>query len=83
MNDPKRPEYYGYELGEYGRIHFLLKMPSGWLVGVPEGAWNDGPLYIGDPGARVVSPALDVYLVEKPEETKEPVDDDPYIERDC
>jgi hypothetical protein len=68
-----RPHYYSYAMGEYGRIHFLIEMPSGWLVGIPEHAMKE-QMELQEPNPEQDKPYHTHTLV-RPEETREPPDE--------
>ncbi len=59
---PPLVRHYGFALGEYGRVHTLLELPSGWLVGVPAEIvakleTREAALYIADP--EIANPATE------------------------
>lgn len=68
-----KPHYYSYAMGEYGRIHFLIEMPSGWLVGIPEHAMKE-QMELQEPDPNQDQPYHTHTLI-RPDETREPPDE--------
>jgi hypothetical protein len=60
------PEYVNMALGEHGEIYYIYKMPSDYLVGIPDYYFNKTDiLVITDPDNGIK------YTINEPEESKE------------
>lgn len=68
-----KPVYYSYAMGEYGQIHFLIRMPSGWLVGIPESEMAE-QMELQEPNPTQ-DPAYHTHTLIRPDETREPDDE--------
>jgi len=46
-----KPKYIRGLIGDHEVVHHIYEMPSGYLVGIPEKAWNDEPhgVWVMDP----------------------------------